>query len=349
METDHKPLLSLLGSQPLDALPPRILRFRMRLMHYSYSIAHVPGKCLWTADTLSRAPMKKRETPDEKELFEDTNIYVDMIMENLPASTAYLDELREQLKWDNVIHHLKPIFARHGILETLVTDNRPQFSGMAFAAFAESYGFRHVTSSPKYPQSNGEAEHAVKTVKGLLKKAADPYIALLAYRATPLQNGYSPAQLLMGRRLCTTVPMLPALLTPALPDGEVVVLKEKEKKMRDAQRYNLRHRARSLDRLTPGKEVWVTDQGATGVVVSSHPTPRSYIVDGPHGTVRRNRRHLIPMESSPEQSGGGAAEQPLGYAPGQSSAEPPKQITEPTSTPRTRSGRVVVRPTRLDL
>ncbi|KAJ8348836.1 hypothetical protein SKAU_G00274250 [Synaphobranchus kaupii] len=155
-------------------------------------------------------------------------------------------------------HHLKSIFARHGIPETLVTDNGPQFSGMAFAAFAESYGFHHVTSSPKYPQSNGEAERAVKTVKGLLKKAADPYLALLAYRATPLQNGYSPAQL--ERRLRTTVPTLPALLTPALPDGEVVVLKEKEKKMRDAQRYNLRHRAQSLNRLTPGKEVWVTDQ-----------------------------------------------------------------------------------------
>lgn len=34
LETDHKPLLSLLGSQTLDALPPRIQRFRMRLMRY---------------------------------------------------------------------------------------------------------------------------------------------------------------------------------------------------------------------------------------------------------------------------------------------------------------------------
>jgi hypothetical protein len=33
METDHKPLLSLLGAQALDLLPPRIQRFRMRLIH----------------------------------------------------------------------------------------------------------------------------------------------------------------------------------------------------------------------------------------------------------------------------------------------------------------------------
>lgn len=98
LETDHKPLLSLLGSQALDALSPRIQRFRMRLMRYSYSISHVPGKYMWTADTLSRAPVKKGGTPEEKEFFEDTNIYVDMIMDNLPVSTVYLDELKEELK-----------------------------------------------------------------------------------------------------------------------------------------------------------------------------------------------------------------------------------------------------------
>ena len=96
-----------------------------------------------------------------------------------------------------VITHLKSMFTRHGIPEIVVSDNGPQYSSEAFADFSKEYQFRHNTSSPGYPQSNGEAERAVKTIKGLLKKGNDPYMALLSYRATPLQIGYSPSELLM--------------------------------------------------------------------------------------------------------------------------------------------------------
>ena len=59
----------------------------------------------------------------------------------------------------------------------------------------------------------------VQTVKNLLKKTDDPYLALLAYRATPLPvNGYSPAELLMNRKLRTTVPILHRDLKPTIPD-----------------------------------------------------------------------------------------------------------------------------------
>ena len=44
IETDHKPLVSLLGSKSLDDLPARIQRFRMRMMRFTYTISHVPGK-----------------------------------------------------------------------------------------------------------------------------------------------------------------------------------------------------------------------------------------------------------------------------------------------------------------
>uniref|UniRef100_A0A1A8B6K3 Integrase catalytic domain-containing protein n=1 Tax=Nothobranchius furzeri TaxID=105023 RepID=A0A1A8B6K3_NOTFU len=384
LETDHKPLLSLLGSQALDTLPPRIQRFGMRLMRYSYSISHVAVKSMWTADALSRAPVTSKETTDEKELFEDTNIYVNTVVENLPASTAYLEELKDQLQrdserqnhreplmttpypgrpWqkcgadlfmlkdktyllvvdyasrnveialltpsraDDVIAHLKSIFARHGICETLITDNGPQFSGAPFADFAKVYGFLHITSSLRYPQGNAEAERVVQVVKRLLKKAKDPYLALLSYRATLLQNGCRPAQHLMGRRIRTTIPMLPALLDPDHPDENVVELKEKERKRKDAQSYNLRHHVQNLSRLPPGQEVWVTGQKTSGVVIKEHATPHSYLVEGPHRIIRQNHRHLIPRRPSQEQGSSGTDEQQSGDAPTQQSVDLPAVTT----------------------
>ena len=53
--TDHKPLVPLLCTKSLDNLPPRIRRFRLKLMRYDFTIRHIPGKELVTADTLSRA------------------------------------------------------------------------------------------------------------------------------------------------------------------------------------------------------------------------------------------------------------------------------------------------------
>lgn len=63
---DHKPLLSLLGSQLLDALPPLMLK--MQLMIFSYSTIHVSGKSLWVADTLSCASVKQKQIQEERVL-----------------------------------------------------------------------------------------------------------------------------------------------------------------------------------------------------------------------------------------------------------------------------------------
>ena len=76
-----------------------------------------------------------------------------------------------------VISHLKSIFARHGIPEVVISDNGSQYSSAVFEEFSKEYEFDHVTSSPKYPQANGEAERAVKTTKQLLEKNRDPYLA----------------------------------------------------------------------------------------------------------------------------------------------------------------------------
>ena len=92
------------------------------------------------------------------------------------------------------------------------------------------YGFLHTTSSPQFPQSNGEAERAVKTVKNLLKKVEDPYMAMLTYRATPLSSGFSPAELLMSHCLHANLPVMQSQLQPSVPDFSLLKAKEEEKK-----------------------------------------------------------------------------------------------------------------------
>ncbi|TWW61296.1 hypothetical protein D4764_05G0013860 [Takifugu flavidus] len=116
-----------------------------------------------------------------------------------------------------VISYLKTVFARHGVPCELFSDNGPQFSSGEFAVFAKEWGFKHTTPSPTYPKSNGLAESSVKTVKNLLKKSQtnDSFQkSLLIYRSTPLQNGLSPAQMLMGRRIRSNLPVCEDLLTP---------------------------------------------------------------------------------------------------------------------------------------
>uniref|UniRef100_A0A3P8RZR4 Gypsy retrotransposon integrase-like protein 1 n=1 Tax=Amphiprion percula TaxID=161767 RepID=A0A3P8RZR4_AMPPE len=473
IQTDHKPLISLLGSRALDDLPPRILRFRLRLLRFTYKIEHVPGKNLITADALSRAPIQAPPTMQDKQLEEDVCVSINQILQQLPASESKLAQIRQaqetdntcrrlkelvqtgwptsrkalphelqaywqyhqdlsiadgllmkserlvipikmqeemlnrvhdghqgmtkciaraqqsiwwpgltkqiKLKVDNcivcaqevhnapeplmttqtpnrpwqrvaadlfqwnramyllvidyfsryievanlasttavpVINRMKAIFARHGVPETLVTDNGPQFSAAEFAAFARDYDFIHVTTSPHYPQSNGEAERAVRTVKSLLKKGEDPHKALMAYRATPLAQGSSPAQLLMGRNIRTPLPVNEEKLQPRWPNLQLFQGKDQDLKQKQASWFNKRHKARIKQELTPGQRVWVKNTNNSGTVSSPANTPRSFNIDMPSGCLRRNRSHIRVI---------------------------------PEGTTVTRSGRVVRTPQRLDL
>ena len=88
LETDHKPLVPLLGKMHLDSLPPRILRFRLQLKRFSYSIVHVPGKELYTADTLSRAPLPSSGKPEHDYIEQ----FVVTVVSTLPANADRLQE-----------------------------------------------------------------------------------------------------------------------------------------------------------------------------------------------------------------------------------------------------------------
>lgn len=452
IETDHKPLVPIFMSKPLDTLTPRLQRIKLRMMRYDFSISHKPGKELVIADTLSRSPISEN---GEEELSEEIAAYVQNIIDTFPASDERLAEIvqlqnedpickmlikyckegwpskneilveiqrfwehRHSLSLQNqilfkdarivipvklqreildrihdghqgitkcraraqqsvwwpgiskeietlvrncanciqyqshhkeplipssfperpwqvvaadllklkghwyvivadyysryfevgklenltsvaVIEHMKSIFARHGIPEIVRSDNGTQFSQVIdskYFKFAKTYKFSILTSSPKFPQSNGFIESMVKNFKNhfLKSQGEDPYLMLLAIRSTPLENGYSPAELLMGRKLRTPIPATNNMLMPNIADFHS--LREKEVEMRERKKRNFdeHHGARNLPPLEIGQPVWVKDIRSYGKVKSLHTTPRSYIVETPRGEFRRNRIHLHP-------------------------------------------------------
>ena len=179
-----------------------------------------------------------------------------------------------------------------------MSDNGPQFKAAEFSTFAEDYNFTHVTSSPKYPQANGEVERTIKTVKSMLKKEKDPYKALVAYRATPLASGYSPAELLMGRKIRLTVPTPSDQLNPKWPYFKMFYEADKILKARQKENFDVCHGVKHNPELQTRDKVWIPYSRKLVIVTEKAHTPRSYIVHTPAGQLRRNRRQLrfIPEE-----------------------------------------------------
>ena len=93
MKIDHKPLVSLLGIKPLDNLPPRIVRFRLRLMRYHFSVQHIPGKDLITADARSRAQIPAVSSVDQV-LQAEVEVIVATISDSLPGTNKHLASIR---------------------------------------------------------------------------------------------------------------------------------------------------------------------------------------------------------------------------------------------------------------
>ena len=206
----------------------------------------------------------------------------------------------DNLSSKNNIDYIKGLFSRYGIPDEIITDNGPQFSSAEFQQFAQKSGFIHATSSPRFPQANGQAERAIQTVKRLVKKSDDPHKALLDYRNTPLDIGYSPAQLFLGRRLKTSLPTSAPLLQPQGLDLHEVNDRLKTRQIK-AKFYHDRHSGKDLKPLKIGESVVMAtgDKKALATVIKRHDAPRSYILQSRDGRIfRRNRKHLQPASPS---------------------------------------------------
>lgn len=117
------------------------------------------------------------------------------------------------------LESLRQTFARYGLPKTLVSDNGRQFISEEFEKFCSDNGIEHLKTAPYHPQSNGQAERMVDTLKRALKKlkggeqtvAENLQTFLRTYRSTPSQatpNGRSPAEEFLGRPVRVTLDLL---------------------------------------------------------------------------------------------------------------------------------------------
>ena len=207
----------------------------------------------------------------------------------------------------NTTRMLSRYFREVGVPLRLRTDGGPQFSSSIFAAFVQRWGVHHVMSSPHYPQSNGHAEAAVKSIKHLIHTTAPSGNinceefdrGLLELRNTPNFTGRSPAQILYGHPLRSCVPAHPQSFTQEwqsrAEDCDRRAAARAEQVKRDYDQH-----ARPLPKLSNGQTVRLQDPSShlwdkVGIVVGRGKS-RDYEVRLPSGRVYwRNRRFLRPV------------------------------------------------------
>ena len=200
---------------------------------------------------------------------------------------------------------LRDMFARFGIPQQLVSDNRPQFVSQEFESFLSQNGVKHIKSSPYHPASNGAAERLVQTVKQSLQAACRRGVSmeqalaafLMQYRTMPHSTtGVAPSDLFLGRTLRTRLD----ILNPGVRN--TVAMQQ--------QRQKLHHDRHSQMREFPvGHVVWVRNwregpKWVKGVIVDRL-GPLSYLVR--IGKEALWRRHIDQLrdgvsDPSPELS-----------------------------------------------
>lgn len=298
-----------------------------------------------------REPMLSHEIPTRPwqavgvDIFTDGNI--DYLVTVCCLSGYFEVDRLPSKKINDVVYILRQQMARHGIPEVLYSDNSP-FGAEEFQRFAAKWEFRHVTSSPRYPQSNSFAEAAVKSARRLITKAreagTDPLLALLAHRNTPSEHRQlSPAQIMFGRRTRTTLPTAETLLST--PSCEIVKHTLASRRVDQAAYYNRGTRERPAIPVGQTVRMRFAENDWRKGEVSKILPHRSYEVRMEDGTTRRRTsRHVKFSAEPPTIIPFDTDDEPPPVTPA-AAAAPPPAATKPAVV-TTRSGRAIRKPAR---
>ena len=277
-------------------------------------IQNLVGSC-HTCNTYQKSqckePMYERDLPSapwEKlgsDLFE-FNGHKYLILGDYYSKFPFVRSLNSETS-NAIITQLKSIFSEHGIPRELYTDNGPCYASKEFQSFAAKWGFRHLTSSPHFPQSNGFIERLVRTVKSVLKKCQatrqDPQLAFLFLRSTPVDNHLpSPAEILYERPIRSTLPFVCRVKDKYEDTRQILKQRQETQKL-----YFDKRASKQLPSLKSGDPVMLQDESTLkwkpAKIIAQADEPRSYIVQTEDGRYRRNRSFIkeLPRKEAVDQ------------------------------------------------
>lgn len=118
---------------------------------------------------------------------------------------------------------------------------------------------------------------------------------LLVSRTSPLKNSCSAAEILMGKRLRTTLPVSADSLAPCLPEKYKLRTYQADSRKKQQRYFDIWHGVRDLAELDPDTDVWILGLAKFGTVQGLTEEPGSYWVNTDYGSVLRNRTHLVAM------------------------------------------------------
>lgn len=204
-----------------------------------------------------------------------------------------------------LITALQQTFCRTAVPDILWSDGGPQFTSNMFNNFAVQWGFKHQTSSLRYPQSNGKIEATVKSMKKLLAASwHNQHLneeklcgALLQYRNTPSRkDGLSPAQKLFGHPIQDTLPAHRRSFAPEWQKSIEEAEQQATETMKDAKASYDAH-THSLPDIHIGSNVALQNQQTKlwdiyGRVVTIGPHRRYHVKTKGGRILVRNRRFL---------------------------------------------------------
>ena len=170
---------------------------------------------------------------------------------------------------DKLYPALDKMFGRLGYPESITHDNGPPYDSHAWRQYAKECGFKSKPCSPEHPEGNGIAERfmgvLVKITHAALAEGLDPKVEvqkrLLNYRNTPHPStGYSPSQLMMGRRLKTKIPSI----IKAPWNKEHTEAKKRDRETREKRKMILdKKKSAKATIIVPGDKVLIAQKKTT--------------------------------------------------------------------------------------